>query len=738
MSRRIGIAFVAVVAALVGGGVRGHAAPPAPAPTVPGTGGGGGFTGQTVFDSSFLDSQHGWVAGGDRSDTPLLLKTSNAGQDWTAVQLPSGTPSLLSVVFLNSNDGWISGWSNNAGAVVLGTTDAGATWSSEPLPNGGGSAVYSLDFLDAQTGWALQSGGTLLATNDGGASWTASSLPQSNQFWGATVRFTDAQHGWIAGCIVELCPNQGHPAILSTSDGGASWTETDFNNEYGELTAIQFIDNQHAWAVGTPAYNDRPLLATTSDGGVSWTFPRVAGTSSLRDVSFDSATDGWAVGSGAEVLHTTDAGTTWSQVGTLPRDMGDLMSVKAFSPTDVIATGRSACFDSTAAIVATSDGATWSDQLAPPSPAGVGALYAIAMHSSDGAVGGSDTCGGDVAGASADAGQSWSASSTPGSPLGSVRAMALPDALHGWAADGRLLESNDRGANWAPVAGAPNGTTVTWSDVSFPDTLHGWVSGGHPDGSSALASTSDGGASWQNLTFPSNVYVSSIDFADSTHGWAIGDHPDGSGNYPPLVLVTTDAGTTWTQQTLPSAVSDVLAVSFVGISDGWIGADSLASDGSGATPVMLHTTDGGATWTTQTLPSASGVDEVSSLSFADASHGWATTDTNQLFHTTDGGAAWTVVAPSQSAQGFRDVAAGSITDVCTAGLTAPVNASGTAGIITCSNDGGATWTDAVVGNFSPPATNAPDVPLGVLLPLAGVAAAGVFALGRRRSRVALL
>jgi photosystem II stability/assembly factor-like uncharacterized protein len=74
---------------------------------------------------------------------------------------------------------------------------------------------------------------------------------------------------------------------------------------------------------------------------------------------------------------------------------------------------------------------------------------------------------------------------------------------------------------------------------------------------------------------------------------------------------------------------DLLSVSFPTEKDGWA---------CGRWGTMLHTSDGGTTWTHQD----SGVDyTLSSLSFVDARHGWAVGDEGIIIHTKDGGTTWT-------------------------------------------------------------------------------------------------
>ncbi len=122
-------------------------------------------------------------------------------------------------------------------------------------------------------------------------------------------------------------------------------------------------------------------------------------------------------------------------------------------------------------------------------------------------------------------------------------------------------------------------------------------------------------------------------------GWAVGGWSDGSAY---LVLRTTNGGQTWENQSFGSASSPtVQAVSFIDAQTGWIcgKADGL--------PFVQKTTDGGASWVNQVLPTFTGTGKsCSDIGFASADIGWATTDRNnqdgEVIYTTDGGTTWTI------------------------------------------------------------------------------------------------
>jgi len=141
--------------------------------------------------------------------------------------------------------------------------------------------------------------------------------------------------------------------------------------------------------------------------------------------------------------------------------------------------------------------------------------------------------------------------------------------------------------------------------------------------------------------------VASIIFISPTSGWLVVDFP--SGDF--AVIHTTDGGATWTRQlTAPSQSHAVYARFFDDLS----GVVALV----GARPVLSRTTDGGQSWTS--IPALKSSSTVLSWSFVDSLYGWmlaraTAAATPRLYRTEDGGFTWLdlgvpVAAPDQAFQ----------------------------------------------------------------------------------------
>jgi len=245
--------------------------------------------------------------------------------------------------------------------------------------------------------------------------------------------------------------------------------------------------------------------------------------------------------------------------------------------------------------------------------------------------------------------------------LGLSLAVAGNAAAHslGWAVgpNGIIVHSETSGASWSTQA---SGTSADLNDIEVTR----WMTGVAVGDGGAVVHTIDGGATWLTSPPPTsgdlhavafgderNVWVAGsdarifhsnqigsgsswklqstgigtlfgIDFIDADTGWAVGT----SGT----ILHTSNGGVTWSAQNSGTSYH-LWAVDFVDASTGW----------AVGPVVVLHTDDGGATWSPKSLPGyALPVD----VDFIDADHGWIASDL-VIHRTQDGGTTWSEQTP---------------------------------------------------------------------------------------------
>lgn len=118
-----------------------------------------------------------------------------------------------------------------------------------------------------------------------------------------------------------------------------------------------------------------------------------------------------------------------------------------------------------------------------------------------------------------------------------------------------------------------------------------------------------------------------------TSAWAVGDHDSGYAS----ILHTENGGATWTRQGSPAQVPDTCLYDVAAIDPrtAWAVGDS-----SGGFPTILRTDDGGVTWQTQGTTDGLPDQGLLKVSAPDGQTAWAVGAGGFIVHTDDGGASW--------------------------------------------------------------------------------------------------
>lgn len=355
---------------------------------------------------------------------------------------------------------------------------APAPAASTPVPSLSAQYSADFDFVTPSLGWAL----------------VAQPLPNEGVFW--VYRTTDAARHWsrqLESVARDQIPTfrffdarngvvlTSGSTALRTRDGGITWQPVAMPPSAIEVT---FADPAHAWALlapGSPGGDNG--LAVTSDGGITWTkavWPAGGFTSGkgLADFQFRGAGEGWVStsGSDAALLRTEDGGRTWEWIpvpyvppATYTPGPGEKTSLTYFSTTVVLMPGQGEL-----AIV--------TDQLLG--------------HTSVGPF--------DEAFVSFDRGLTWSHTSPLPERVGYGDLVFL-DMRH-WLAMrfGVLYRTSDTGRSWTQVLAAGQLDGWTYLPLHAIDSSHAWsvMIAGPQGGGTALAMSSDGGASWHTVNVP--------------------------------------------------------------------------------------------------------------------------------------------------------------------------------------------------------------------------------------------
>jgi photosystem II stability/assembly factor-like uncharacterized protein len=348
---------------------------------------------------------------------------------------------------------------------------------------------------------------------------------------------------------------------------------------------------------------------------------------------------------------TDDGGISWTSQP-LPSAAGGLSSISCRSTAQCVAVGggigpRGGL--GVGLIVETTDGgAVWTSV---PVPVGIGGLDAVSCAGPDGCVADGVDPTGTVAmvASTTNGGSTWLGQSVPNG-VGGLTGVACPSKLDCFAV----------------------GSASSWTYI---------------------VRSSDGGGSWSTQSVPNGVTgLTSIACGSVSDCVAVGAYPSGAiGGVSAVIVTTKDGGATWTRETTPSGLGELYSVSCAAAVDcvavGW----SLSGPSGGATPDIVATTDGGATWTREAAPSRTGA--LYGVSCSSALHCVAVGDeepsdtSGAVLVTTDGGTTWSY-RPILNEEGGLTAVSCPTPWFC---LTVGEDPSDQFGLAATTSDGGASW-----------------------------------------------
>lgn len=660
-------------------------------------------SGDAGIQVQFVDANNGWVLIYNmNSGTPTFLKTTDGGTTW----MPTNGGGIFYYVNATTGYAFSAGIDMPPPYYIMKTTDGGANWTPQYEDNTVGE-LNAIEFTDANNGWIVGRNSKIFHTTNGGINW----VPVTNAFPNTTFKnrvlsFINNTTGWIAS---KADTNGSNPFMISTTDGGATWSTPQMLPFNSDVYSMDFWDANNGWAtsdsynnngtdypgqiakygVSTGNYSNATLngpwfmytnLSPIDPNNDNLNYLVFDGNGNITDfngfggpwtgnytVSPSGAISGTLIGDGenfpivGQLTSTTEGtgsagGQNWrlhkiANPGALKDKItGTLTTYNCGSRNVTLNIDSNGIITSAIGLAGTVTGRVYAD------------LGVYIGHMNTGEAGG------------------WHELSIMGHYNNNNLVGQLGLETNSCTNElSNLVRSDNQSINtdWT-LQTNPLGTRMCGA-MQFVSATEGWISIA-PGG---LLHTTNGGTTWtETILHPTDVLGSPSDpglnlsFISPTTGWVLKtfgtfENPQGA-----VVYKTTDGGATWNKKVISTTTGDVgFQLQFVDANTGWL----IVYNFSTGIPTFLKTTDGGSNW----VP----VNGAGIFSFIDANNGWAYSSANQLppyiiYKTTNGGASWSPIA--------TDNTTGEITKMKFFGLNNGWII-GKNGKILKSSDGGVNW-----------------------------------------------
>lgn len=521
------------------------------------------------------------------SSSAVIFRSTDGGNTFTSPATASVTQAIY--MLPDATTGWAVGGSKGNK-----TNDEGQSWITPNTTIGG--TLYDVYFPTSLVGYAVGNSGAIYKTENSGTNWTKKAVPLNASI--LSVAFPSSSE-----------PNTGYIAISNTgttvyktTDGGTSWTAMILSGITYSMNCLEFTDANTGWAAG-----GNGEIFSYKNG--TWTKQNSPVTKSLNGISFASdGLNGWAVGDGGVILHTTNGGNTWTQEGS-GLTTQNLTKVDVVSSTEAFIVGFGKTFIKYTNDYGDGETAQWSNiSTKLGSVASTSNLVDLHfINDNEGLISSGNTSEVYVTN---DGGNSFTTRTVPNNDfLNSIRMLSAAE-FYGASQLGRIYRSTNNGINWTSlgstgtqmrsitfppasttgyscgdngksfqitsteITNLPTGLSTNLRSVTFPTATEGWLCG-----STIIRHFANG--MWNaDQTYGNNTY-NGICFVNNTTGWAVGDNG--------VIIHTTD-GKNWVGQTNPDVQSPKRTLNdvfFLNVNEGW-----AVGDGG----VILHTTNGGTNW----------------------------------------------------------------------------------------------------------------------------------------------
>lgn len=304
--------------------------------------------GDYLYSIYFPSPAVGYVTGGPdwnnanngRGGPSTISKTTDGGKTWVTTSIANTDGWMRGLACKDSDNCWIAG--NNLNSKLLRTTNGGSTWTTFSNVSGYTNWLWSAAWT--RNGTSVLAGTTCYDPVDSGAkaNWLRSTDGQTFGGVQAIPGTYMCMVQWDIECpSAGYCYSAGKQYVWRSQNDGQTWAQTSPGSSrwYG----LSCASNTNCWLSGKS-----PFIKSTTNSGAGWTTNTVNGLGAnghFWDVVMVDDKHGYAAGCsnmstdnkdiclGDAIIYRTDDGATWNPVSNVP-DATDFMDIWAFSMDD--------------------------------------------------------------------------------------------------------------------------------------------------------------------------------------------------------------------------------------------------------------------------------------------------------------------------------------------------------------------------------------------------------------------
>ena len=273
-------------------------------------------------------------------------------------------------------------------------------------------------------------------------------------------------------------------------------------------------------------------------------------------------------------------------------------------------------------------------------------------------------------------------------------AVTVLTVVGGVPAGAEASATTNSGSTWTTQT-VPSGTNYL-NDIACPSTTTCYAVGASNSNSGAILATTNSGSTWTTQTVPSGTYyLKAIACPSTTTCYAVGENSSGSGGA--IILATTNSGSTWTTQTVPSGTEFLYGIACPSATTCYAVGAIVIYYGSSAFDYgyILATTNSGSTWSAQTVPS--GTSYLTAIACPSTTTCYAvgensSYDGGTILATTNSGSTWSAQTVPSGTRFLNGIACTSTSTCYAVGQ----NSSLDGGIIFTTTNSGSTWSSQTV------------------------------------------